>query len=42
MTKTKMKAKEKLLVEKWPQIFVRMNRLESTKDYGKFHVLGTF
>ena len=27
VTKTKIKAKEKLPVEKWPHIFDRMNRL---------------
>ena len=27
VTKTKIKAKEKLSVEKWPQIFDRMDRL---------------
>ena len=44
MTKTKMKAKEKLPVEKWPPIFYRMNRLglESDKDCGQFQVFGTF
>ena len=39
-----MKAKEKLPIERWYQIFDKMNclGLESAKDCGQFLVFGTF
>ena len=44
VTKTKMKAKEKQSVVKWPQIFDRMNHqaTKSAKDCGQCHVFGIF
>ena len=44
MTQTKNKGNEKFTIEKLPQIFegLIVEASESAKDFGQFHVFGTF
>ena len=43
MTKTKIKGKEKMTIEKRPQKYVGwiVKALETAKECGQFHVFGT-